>query len=82
MMKTQENKMTEFENKIKADARANSRDWLGKQNMSEDVISALFTPMLKYPKDANGEPDKSRTPTLKVKLASLWVLKFMLIRFM
>jgi hypothetical protein len=60
--------MTEFENKIKADARTNSRDWLGKQNMSEDVISALFTPMLKYPKDANGEPDKSRTPTLKVKL--------------
>jgi hypothetical protein len=30
--------MLEFEAKIKADARANSRDWLGKANMSEDVI--------------------------------------------
>jgi hypothetical protein len=39
--------------------------------MSEDVIDALFSPMLKYPKDANGEPDKSRSPTLKVKLP-LW----------
>jgi hypothetical protein len=63
--------MLEFEAKIKADARANSRDWLGKANMSEDVIDALFSPMLKYPKDANGEPDKSRSPTLKVKLP-LW----------
>ena len=63
--------MTEFETKIKADARANSRDWLGKGNMSEDVIEALFSPMLKYPKDAQGEPDKSRSPTLKVKLP-LW----------
>jgi len=63
--------LLEFEAKIKADARLNSRDWLGKANMSEDVIDALFSPMLKYPKDAQGEPDKSRTPTLKVKLP-LW----------
>jgi hypothetical protein len=43
--------------------------------MSEDVIDALFSPMLKYPKDANGEPDKSRSPTLKVKLP-LWSGEF------
>lgn len=60
--------MLEFEAKIKADARANSRDWLGKANMSEDVIDALFSPMLKYPKTPAGDPDKTRSPTLKVKL--------------
>jgi hypothetical protein len=60
--------MSEIESKIKADARTNSRDWFGKANMSEDVIDALFSPMLKFPKDASGEPDKSRSPTLKVKL--------------
>jgi len=60
--------LLEFEAKIKADARANSRDWLGKANMSEDVIDALFSPMLKYPKTPAGDPDKTRSPTLKVKL--------------
>jgi hypothetical protein len=60
--------MSEIESKIKADARTNSRDWFGKANMSEDVIDALFSPMLKFPKDASGEPDKSRSPNLKVKL--------------
>jgi len=61
--------LIKFENKIKADARKNSRDWLGKQSVSEDVINALFTPILKYGKDqATGEPDKTRAPTLKIKL--------------
>lgn len=61
--------MVKFENKIKKDARTYSRDWLGKANISEDVIDALFTPILKFGKDqATGEPDKSRSPTLKVKL--------------
>jgi hypothetical protein len=64
--------LTDFENKIKEDARKNSRDWFGKASMSEDVVDALFSPMLKYPKNqATGEPDKTRTPTLKVKLP-LW----------
>jgi len=61
--------LTEFENKIKRDARTNSRDWFGKQSLSEDVIEALFSPMLKYRKDQKtGEPDKTSMPTLKVKL--------------
>ena len=61
--------MVKFENKIKADARKYSRDWLGKASISEDVINALFTPILKFGKDqATGEPDKTRSPTLKVKL--------------
>jgi hypothetical protein len=61
--------MVKFENKIKKDARTYSRDWLGKASISEDVIDALFTPILKFGKDqATGEPDKTRSPTLKVKL--------------
>ena len=61
--------LTEFENKIKMDAQVNSRDWFGKASMSKDVIDALFSPMLKYPKNqSTGEPDTTRSPTLKIKL--------------
>jgi hypothetical protein len=61
--------LVEFENKVKEDAKKNSREWFGKASMSDDVVDALFSPMLKYPKNqATGEPDKTRTPTLKVKL--------------
>jgi len=61
--------LQEFEDKIKDDATKNSRDWFGKQSMSPEVIDALWSPMLKYPKDSSsGEPDKTRSPTLKVKL--------------
>lgn len=63
------NNMIEFENKIKADAIANAKEWFGKTKMSEDAIDALWTPMLKYPKDKNtGESDTTRAPTLKVKI--------------
>ena len=66
------NNMIEFETKIKADAIINAKEWFGKAKMSEDAIDALWTPMLKYPKDKNtGEFDTSRSPTLKVKLP-LW----------
>jgi hypothetical protein len=68
--------MKAFEAKIKADAVKNSKDWLGKAKMNEDVVEALFTPILKYPKDqSTGEPDYSRTPTLRVKLP-FWDGKF------
>ena len=37
---------------------------------SEDVVEALWTPMLKYSRNKNtGEPDYSRAPVLRVKLA-------------
>jgi len=65
-----------FENKIKADALKNSKDWLGKVKTSAEVIDALFHPMLKYPKDKNtGEPDMTRSPTLNVKIGC-WDGKF------
>jgi len=63
------NNMIELENKIKADAITNAKEWFGKNKMSEDAIDALWTPMLKYPKDKNsGESDTNRAPTLKVKI--------------
>jgi hypothetical protein len=63
------NNMIEFENRIKADAIANSKDWFGKAKMSEDTVDALWTPMLKYPKNKDtGEHDYNRSPTLMVKV--------------
>mgnify|MGYP003338924120 CR=1 FL=1 len=57
-----------FEAKIKADAIANSKEWMNKTKLTESVVDALWTPMLRYPKDENGDPDTSKMPTLKVKV--------------
>lgn len=58
-----------LDDKIKADALTYSKDWLGKVYKSAEVVEALYTPMLKYPKDkATGEPDLTKSPTLRVKL--------------
>lgn len=62
-------KMKEFEDKIKADAIINSKEWLGKGKTSPEVIDALFTPMLKYPKDKETkEPNTAMSPSLRVKV--------------
>jgi hypothetical protein len=61
--------MIALEDKIKADALANSKEWFGKVHKNAEVVEALYSPMLKYPKDkATGEPDLTRAPTLKLKL--------------
>ena len=61
--------LQDFEDKVKFDASKNAREWFGKATMSSEVIEALWSPMLKYPKEqSTGEPDKTRSPTLKVKL--------------
>lgn len=61
--------MIAFENKIKADALTNSKEWFGKVHKNAEVVEALYSPMLKYPKDkATGEHDLTRAPTLKLKL--------------
>lgn len=58
-----------FEERIKQTAVENSKEWLNKTKMSEEVVDALFHPMLKYPKDKNTqESDYTRSPTLKIKL--------------
>jgi hypothetical protein len=61
--------MIDFENKIKADALTNSKAWFGKQHSSPDVLEALWTPILKYPKDkSTGDFDKTRAPSLRAKI--------------
>ena len=61
--------LQELEAQIKADAIKNSKDWFNKSKMSAEVVDALWSPMLKYPKNqATGEPDTTRAPTLRVKL--------------
>lgn len=58
-----------MESKIKADTIKNCKEWLNKQKISDEVIDALWTPMLKYPKDKeSGDYDYSRSPTLKIKI--------------
>lgn len=61
--------MQEFESHVKESAIANSKEWMNKAKMSTEVVDALFTPLLKYPKDKNtGDFDYSRAPTLRVKI--------------
>ena len=61
--------MVELEAKFKADAIKNSKEWMNKPKLSADVVDALWSPMLKYPKNKDtGEFDYERSPTLKVKV--------------
>jgi hypothetical protein len=61
--------LKQFEDKVKQDAQTYSRDWFGKPTMSREVIDALWSPMLKYPKNQTTmEADTTRPPTLKLKL--------------
>jgi hypothetical protein len=61
--------MAAFEKKIKEDAILNSKEWFSKPKMTADAVDALWTPVLKYPKNKDTlEADMTRAPTLKVKL--------------
>lgn len=61
--------MKEFEDNIKTAAEKNAKEWFGKSTMSPEVIDALWTPMLKYPKNQEtGEPDLERDPQLRIKV--------------
>jgi hypothetical protein len=63
------NNIRDLEQKVKDDAIANSKEWFGKPKMSAETTDALFTPMLRYPKDkVSLETDYSRAPTFKIKL--------------
>lgn len=65
-----------FENKIKDDALRLCKDWFGKEIKSVEVIDALYSPMLKYPKiKGTAETDFSKKPTLRIKIPS-WEGKF------
>ena len=62
--------MQAMEEKIKADAITNSKEWFNKAKLTADAVDALWTPLLKYPKNKNdtSEYDYSRAPSLKVKV--------------
>ncbi len=60
----------DMEEKVCESAFQNSKEWFGKAQ-SKEVIQAFWNPILKYPKDPNtSEPDPTRDPTMKVKLAT------------
>ena len=63
-------KMQAFEKHIfECATTTHCKEWFNKSKMSPEVAEALFSPMLKYPKDKeSGEFDKSRAPTLRVKI--------------
>jgi hypothetical protein len=61
--------MKALETKFKADAVKNCKDWMNKAKMSSEVVDALWTPMLKYPKDQQtGDFDYTRSPTMRLKI--------------
>ena len=61
--------MIDLEEKLKSDAVVNCKEWFNKTKISPEVVDALLTPILKYPKDPHtGEPDKNRAPSLRIKL--------------
>jgi hypothetical protein len=60
--------LVKLEEKIKADALVNQKDWFGKTTMTQQHIDFQWTPMLKFAKGENGEPDHNKNPTLSVKL--------------
>jgi len=61
--------MIAFEEKIKGDALVNSKDWFGKVHKNAEVVDALWSPILKFSKDkVSGEPDRSKAPTMRVKI--------------
>mgnify|MGYP001164862211 CR=1 FL=1 len=62
--------MIAYEEKIKNAATTScSKEWFNKAKMSAEVVDALWTPMVRYPKDKEtGEIDTSRAPALRIKL--------------
>ena len=60
--------IVKFEEKVKADALVNQKDWFGKTTLTEQHIDFQWTPMLKFAKGENGEPDHKKNPTLSVKI--------------
>ena len=61
--------MKALEDRIKSNALVYSKEWFGKVHKSSEVVEALWTPMLKYPKDrATGDYDHTKKPTIRLKL--------------
>lgn len=61
--------LKDMEEQILNDAFKHCRDWLGCAYEDVREMKALYTPILKYPKDkTSGMRDKTRAPTIQVKI--------------
>lgn len=68
--------LQELEDKVKSDTSTTyAKEWFNKPKMSPEVVEALWTPMLRYPKGEDGEPDRTRAPSLRIKVP-FWDGKF------
>lgn len=68
--------MKELERFVIEEACRNSKEWMNKKSMTAEVAEALWTPLLKYPKNKEtDEVDYKRPPTMKLSLA-YWDEKF------
>lgn len=69
-------KIKDFEDRVLDACVDNAKEWFGKSKFSKEVAEALFTPILRYPKDkVTGEPDYDRAPTMSIKIP-YWEGKF------
>lgn len=63
------NVMRGLDERMVKDGVTNSMTWFKKKKLSDDVVSAFYSPLLKVSKDREtGEPDGKYPPVLKVKL--------------
>lgn len=62
------NKLRSLDKKFVEDGLENSTLWFKKKYGSREVVEALFTPIVKFAKDENGEPSDKYPPTFKVNL--------------
>ena len=62
------NKMKEFDDLNIQKGFEYQQSWFRKKYPNKEVIEALYTTMIKYPKDKNGEITTTWPPTFKIKL--------------
>lgn len=60
--------LTDMDKKLIDDGLANSPTWFKKKHSSIDVVKELYTPIVKFPKDKNGEITDKYPPTFKLSL--------------
>ena len=64
-------KMTDLDKKNITQTLRNSQQFLKMKNTTQDVVNALYTPVVKHPKDKNtGEIIDKYPPTFKIKIPS------------
>ena len=62
------NNMNTLSSKLVKDGFANCQTWFKKSFKTEDVVEELFTPIVKYSKDKNGEVNDKYPPTFKITI--------------